>query len=62
MRIPFGLLFVLAVVRLHAQQTPQYSLYAWNPYQFNPAYAGTESTLVVTGVYRQQWSGLEALR
>lgn len=59
MRIPFGLLFVLTVMHLQAQQTPQYSLYAWNPYQFNPAYAGMESTLVITGVYRQQWSGLQ---
>ncbi len=59
MRISLGLVFVFTVMRLQAQQTPQYSLYAWNPYQFNPAYAGTESTLVVTGVYRQQWSGLQ---
>jgi type IX secretion system PorP/SprF family membrane protein len=33
-------------------------LYALNPYAFNPAYAGLENTLVATGVYRQQWSGL----
>jgi hypothetical protein len=59
MRIPLGLPFFFAIMRLQAQQTPQYSLYAWNPYQFNPAYAGMESTLAITGVYRQQWSGLE---
>jgi type IX secretion system PorP/SprF family membrane protein len=59
MRLPFSLLFVFVMIRLQAQQTPQYSLYAWNPYQFNPAYAGMESTLTITGVYRQQWSGLE---
>ena len=44
---------------LQAQQTPQYSLYQLNPYAYNPAYAGTENTLVATGVYRQQWSNLK---
>lgn len=44
---------------LRAQQVPQYSLYALNPYALNPAYAGMENTLVATGVYRQQWSGLQ---
>jgi type IX secretion system PorP/SprF family membrane protein len=42
-----------------AQQAPQYSLFALNPYAYNPAFAGTEGTLVATGVYRRQWSGLE---
>jgi len=46
-------------VSLSAQQFPQYSLYMLNPYAYNPAYAGTENTLVATGVYRQQWSSLE---
>jgi len=43
---------------LSAQQVPQFSLYTLNPYAHNPAYAGLENTLVATGVYRQQWSGL----
>lgn len=34
-------------------------MYMLNPYGFNPAYAGLENTLVGTGVYRQQWSGLK---
>lgn len=42
-----------------AQQAPQYSLYALNPYAYNPACAGLENTLVATGVYRKQWSNLE---
>lgn len=41
-----------------AQQAPQYSLYALNPYAFNPACAGLENTLIATGVYRKQWSNL----
>ncbi|MBK9338929.1 MAG: PorP/SprF family type IX secretion system membrane protein [Lewinellaceae bacterium] len=43
---------------LQAQQAPQYSMYQLNPYAYNPACAGLENTLVATGVYRQQWSGL----
>ncbi len=48
--------FLTAVM---AQQSPQYSLFMLNPYATNPAYAGLENTLVATGVYRQQWSGLK---
>lgn len=50
---------VCSLGRLAGQQVPQYSLYALNPYAHNPAYAGLENTLVATGVYRQQWSGLQ---
>jgi len=55
----FLVIFVLLSVPLSAQQVPQYSMYSLNPYAFNPAYAGMENTLVATGVYRQQWSGLK---
>ena len=44
--------------RMWAQQGPQYSLYMLSPHALNPAYAGLEGTLVATGFYRQQWSGL----
>jgi type IX secretion system PorP/SprF family membrane protein len=59
MRNYFVFLLALMAMRLFAQQVPQSSLYALNPYAFNPAYAGMENTLVATGVYRQQWSGLK---
>lgn len=52
------LLLMCNIGGLAAQQVPQYSLYALNLYAHNPAYAGLENTLVATGVYRQQWSGL----
>lgn len=42
-----------------AQQAPQYSLYMLNPYAYNPANAGMENSLILNGVYRQQWSGLK---
>lgn len=41
-----------------AQQAPQYSMYMLNKYSFNPAYAGLDNSLSVTGVFRKQWSGL----
>ena len=44
---------------LFAQQTPQYSMSILDPYAINPAYAGMENTLVATGIYRQQWTGLK---
>ena len=54
------ILFICGVVALlPAQQAPQYSLYLLNPYAYNPACAGTENSLVATGVYRQQWSNLK---
>lgn len=52
------ILYVCSIGWLAAQQVPQYSLYSLNLYAHNPAYAGLENTLVATGVYRQQWSGL----
>lgn len=42
-----------------AQQAPQYSLYMLNPYPYNPANAGLDNSLIINGVYRQQWSGLK---
>lgn len=53
------ILYLSFATALSAQQAPQYSLFMLNPYAINPAYAGLENTLVVTGVYRQQWSGLK---
>ncbi len=41
-----------------AQQSTQYSLYMLNPSIINPAYAGLEESLNFTGVFRQQWVGL----
>ena len=59
MKYYYAFIFAMLSIQLSAQQVPQYSLYTLNPYAFNPAYAGLENTLVATGVYRQQWSGLK---
>lgn len=41
-----------------AQQERQFSMYMLNPYAYNPACAGLENSLIVTGVYRRQWTDL----
>jgi type IX secretion system PorP/SprF family membrane protein len=56
----FLFLFLVCTVSYGiAQQAPQYSLYMLNPLQFNPAYAGTEDAVSLTGVYRKQWVNLD---
>ncbi len=42
-----------------AQQLGHYSLFWLDPVQFNPAYAGLDNSLSVTGTYRAQWVGLD---
>ena len=54
--IPAFLLFSLSAM---AQQPAQYSLYMFNKYNFNSAYAGLDESVSATGVFRQQWVGLE---
>lgn len=53
------LLFSSFCITLRAQQPAQYSLYMLNKFNWNPAYAGLDNSLSVTGVFRRQWSGLE---
>ncbi len=42
-----------------AQQPSHYSMYMLNQFVWNPAYAGMDNSLSITGVYRSQWVGLE---
>ena len=44
---------------LQAQQPSHYSLYMLNKLNWNPAYAGLDHSLSMTGVFRKQWVGLE---
>ena len=55
----FTILATLIAFTAYGQQNGQYSLYMLNKYQFNSAYAGLDNSLSVTGVFRQQWLGLE---
>ena len=58
-KIYFLLLAIGLAGLAYGQQWPQYSLYAWNPFSFNPAYAGMDGSVNFTGVFRKQWVGLE---
>ena len=41
-----------------AQQISQYSMTMLDKYQHNPAYAGMDASLVITGALKSQWEGL----
>lgn len=49
--------FLFCAVLGFSQQPAQYSLYMMNQLNWNPAYAGLEHSLSVTGGIRQQWVG-----
>ncbi len=44
---------------VQAQQAPQISQYMFHGLFINPAYAGYREQLNITGVYRNQWTGVE---
>jgi type IX secretion system PorP/SprF family membrane protein len=52
-------LLSLFAFALFAQQPAQYSLFSFNTLNWNPAYAGLDHSLSVTGIYRSQWQGIE---
>lgn len=54
-----SLLFCALTSFLQGQQFAQYSMPWLDPVQFNPAYAGLDNSLSITGAYRSQWAGLE---
>lgn len=56
-----GLLFValISVGSSFAQQQPLYTMYMWNQLIINPAYAGSRDAITVSGVWREQWVGLD---
>jgi type IX secretion system PorP/SprF family membrane protein len=53
------LVLLAAAANSYAQQPAQYSLYMMDPLRWNPAYAGLDHSLSVTGLYRKQWAGLD---
>jgi len=53
------LLFMIWGGLLLGQQAPQYSLYMFNKFNFNPAYAGLDHSISLTGGLRTQWTDIE---
>ncbi len=45
--------------QVQAQQEKMFSQYMFNMLSINPAYAGSRDVLSATGLYRNQWGGLE---
>ncbi len=43
----------------YGQQPGHYTMYRFNKLNWNPAYAGLDESLSFTGIYRDQWTGLD---
>lgn len=48
---------LLAVLKVSAQQDPQFTQFMFNTLYFNPAYAGVEGITKLTAIHRSQWAG-----
>ncbi|MGV3639714.1 MAG: type IX secretion system membrane protein PorP/SprF [Adhaeribacter sp.] len=59
LRLGFSGLFCLLGWQAQAQQSAQYTQYAFNSLVINPAYAGSKGVLQFNGLLRSQWTGLE---
>jgi len=54
-----NIILLMSWTMLLGQQTEQYTMYMFNKYQFNPAYAGFDRSLSVNAFYRSQWASVE---
>jgi type IX secretion system PorP/SprF family membrane protein len=52
-------LIILLSGKMMAQQDPMFTQYMFNMLAVNPAYAGSHGALNVTGLYRNQWVGVD---
>lgn len=55
--LSFAIIVFVGVLK--AQQETQHSMYFFNPVLVNPAYAGSQEALSVTGTVRDQWTNLK---
>lgn len=51
--------FVFSITTLYSQQDAQYTQYMYNMHVINPAYAGSEGTLNIGVLARNQWVGID---
>jgi len=59
MRLLLILTFWLGIMQLlHAQHTPNKTMFVFNKLQLNPAYAGSKNALTAGTHYRHQWQGV----
>lgn len=53
------IIFISAILKVNAQQDPQYSQYMFNQMAINPAYAGSKEAVSSAILLRSQWTGIE---
>lgn len=53
------LIAVFGALSAYSQQERQYTQFMYNKLSFNPGYAGSYDAACLTGIYRNQWMGLE---
>jgi len=51
--------FMLPVMRLLAQQDPQFTQYMFNTLYYNPGFAGVDGVTKLTAIHRSQWLGYQ---
>ena len=52
-------ILLFSFVWSYGQQEQQYTQFMYNKLGYNPGYAGSHSTACITGLYRNQWIGIE---
>ena len=53
------IILIISVLKVYAQQEPQYTHYSYNRLAYNPAIAGSMGNGVLGLLYRNQWSGID---
>jgi type IX secretion system PorP/SprF family membrane protein len=53
------IILIISVLKVYAQQEPQYTHYSYNRLAYNPAVAGSMGNGVLGLLYRNQWSGID---
>ena len=51
--------FMFPVMRLLAQQDPQFTQYMFNTLYYNPGFAGVDGVTKLTAMHRSQWLGYQ---
>lgn len=53
------IIVIIAPLIGFSQQEPEFTQYMYNRLSYNPAYAGSNGAMCLTGFYRNQWMGLK---
>ena len=57
--ILLGVIAMMSVTSIYAQQEAMFTHYAFNTLAVNPGYAGSRDALTVTTLHRSQWVGFD---